>query len=180
MIPVGYLAKRVAPRPDWLKASSVTDIYSVSHCTSPDFANYIPLWRHNGWWFFDSPDLIQQLAQENSIDLHGTKLFYYEVHGMEYDEEEHEWLELETELPFETRVIPPTHKVLEGFDLVSFSAGTNAECSPLSCNHLAQKVETNSHCLFSTFEQAQQLVESEAFKGVEPGPYRIFAVYSVE
>ena len=75
MIPVGYMAKRVAPRPDWLKANSVTDIYSVSHCTSRDFADYINYWKHNGWWFFDSPQVIQQLAQEHAIDLNGTKLF---------------------------------------------------------------------------------------------------------
>jgi hypothetical protein len=180
MIPVGYMAKRIVLHPDWLKADQVVDIYSVSGCVSKNFADYIPFWKHNGYWFFDSPQVIQQLAEEHSIDLNGSKLFYYEVYESEYDEEEHEWLELESELPFETNVIVPTHKILEGYDLVSFELGSNAQCSPLSCNHLASHVKTNQHCLLEFFEQAKQLLESEQFKHVEPGPYRILAVYSVE
>jgi len=34
MIPVGYMAKRVVKKPEWLKASNVADIYSVSSCCS--------------------------------------------------------------------------------------------------------------------------------------------------
>jgi len=41
-------------------------------------------------------------------------------------------------------------------------------------------VETNLHCLLSSLEQAQQLLENGKFKNKEPGPHRIFAVYSVE
>ena len=179
MIPVGYMAKRVVLRPDWLPAEQVVDIYSVSGCVSDDFANYIPYWKHNGYWFFDSPRIIQQLAKEHSIDMNGTTLFYYEVYELEFDEVEHEWLELDSELPFDTKVLPPTRKVLEGYDIVSFSVGNTAECSPLSCNYLASEVEINPHCLLTSLEQAKELLESEKIKGAEPGPYRIFAVYSV-
>ena len=180
MIPVGYMAKRVSLLPDWLKAERVLDIYSVSNCVSKDFADYIPYWKHNGYWLFDSPDIIQQLAQEHSLDLSGTTLFYYEVHELEFDEDAREWLEFELEASFTTKVVVPAKKILTGYDLVSFSVGTNPGCSPLSCNHLARAVETNPHCLLNSFEQARQLLESENFKGVEPGPYRIFAVYAVE
>lgn len=179
MIPVGYMAKKISSRPDWLQAPRVIDIYSVSGCISMNFADFVPYWKHNGYWFFDNPEIIQGLAREHSMDLDGTQLFYYEAHELEYDEEEHEWLEFEPE-DFVTDVIVPDAKVLEGYDLVSFSVGTNAECSPLSCNHLAREVKVNPHCLFNTFEVAQQVLESEEFKGVEPGPYRIFAVYSVK
>ena len=180
MIPVGYMAKQVQPRPDWLKAERVLDVYSVSNCFSKDFADYIKYWKHNGYWFFDSPDIIQQLAQEHAIDLGGTSLFYYEVLELEFVEDEGEWEEFEPEPSFTTQVVPPSRKVLEGYDLVSFSVGNNPECSPLSCNHLAGAVETNQHCLLDSLEQALRLLESDNFKGVEPGPYRIFAVYSVE
>ena len=180
MIPVGYMAKRVSLHPDWLQAARVVDIYSVSNCISKDFADYIPYWKHNGYWFFDSPAVIQQLAQEHSLDLGGTTLFYYEIHEMEFDEDVKEWSEFEPEASFITKVAVPAKKVLIGYDLVSFSVGTNPGCSPLSCNHLARAVETNQHCLLDSFEQAKQLLESENFKGVEPGPYRIFAVYAVE
>jgi hypothetical protein len=41
MIPVGYMAKRVFKKPDWLQATQVVDIYSVSGCISQDFADYL-------------------------------------------------------------------------------------------------------------------------------------------
>jgi hypothetical protein len=52
MIPVGYMAKQVEPRSEWLQAQQVLDIYSVSGCVSKNFADYIKFWKHNGYWFF--------------------------------------------------------------------------------------------------------------------------------
>jgi hypothetical protein len=40
-------------------------------------------------------------------------------------------------------------------------------------------VETNSHCLLASFEQAQELLEGGTFADTEPGPFRVFAVYPV-
>ena len=79
---------------------------------------------------------------------------------------------------FGTNVSVPEAKVIEGYDVVTFSARTSPECSPLSCNSLVPEVETNSRCLLQ-FEQARKLLESGTFNNSEPGPYRIFAVYSV-
>ncbi|MFN0170657.1 MAG: hypothetical protein ACKV22_29910 [Bryobacteraceae bacterium] len=180
MIPVGYMAKRVVVCPDWIKAEPVSDIYSVSGCVSRDFADYINFWKHNGYWFFDSPRIIQQLSQLNTIDLIGTKLFYYEVHDREFDDTEGQWVTFQPESSFKTVVVVPSEKALEGYDVVTFSVRTRAECSPLSCNSLATEVETNQHCLLSSFERAQQLLDEGKFRNTEPGPYRIFAVYSTE
>lgn len=180
MIPVGYMAKRVAVRPDWIKAEGVADIYSVSSCVSQDFADYINYWKHNGYWFFDSPQTILQLAQKNRVDLIGTHLFYYEVYDREFDNGEGQWMTFRPESSFQTQVSLPTQKTLEGYDVVTFCVRTSAECSPLSCNSLATDVETNRHCLLSSFERAQQLLEEGKFENTEPGPYRIFAVYSTE
>ena len=41
MIPIGYMYKRIALRPDWLKADAVVDVYSLSSHISEDFAFYI-------------------------------------------------------------------------------------------------------------------------------------------
>ncbi|MBE7555554.1 MAG: hypothetical protein HS126_31275 [Anaerolineales bacterium] len=180
MIPVGYRAKRVSLRPDQLQAEAVVDINSVSNCISKNFANYIPYWQHNGYWLFDSPEIIRRLANEHAIELAGTRLFYYEVYELQFDEDIGDWIGFEPELGFPTAVVLPTLKNLEGFDVVTFSAGTSAECSPLSCNYLAGEVETNSHCLLASLEQAQHLLVSGRFTYSEPGPFRIFAVYSVE
>ena len=180
MTPVGYMAKRVSVRPAWIKAERVADIYSVSGCVSKNFADYINYWKHNGYWFFDSPEIILRLAQQNSIDLTGTSLFFYEVHELEFDDAGDQWTSFNPEPSFPTLVVVPTEKALEGYDVVSFSARTSAECSPLSCNSLATEVETNQHCLLASFERTQQLLEEGQFKHTEPGPYRIVAVYSTQ
>lgn len=179
MIPAGYMARRVSTRPEWLTAERVVDIRSVSACVSPNFADYVPSWKHNGYWLFDSPGVIEQLAREHDVDLRETALFYYEVHDREFDAVAGAWTSFGPEPSFPTRVVAPRQKLLAGYDVVSFSLGTSAECSPLSCNGLAAEVETNEHCLVASLEQAQELLGRGAFANAEPGPYRVFAVYSV-
>jgi hypothetical protein len=174
------MAKRVAGRPEWLKAPAVVDIFSVSSCMSADFADYITFWKHNGYWLFDSPGAIRQLARDQSIDLNGTTLFYYEAYELEFDDAENAWRPFHPEPSFTTNVVTPAKKNLEGYDVVTFCMGNEPGCSPLSCNGLAREVETNRHCLLSQLDQAKRLIEEGEFRNSEPGPYRIFAVYSPE
>ena len=83
MIPAGYMAKRVystrtrsaRPDSDFLKGTKVEDVYSVSGCISEYFTDYIQFWKHNGYWLFDTPEIIRDIAQERAIDLEGTQLF---------------------------------------------------------------------------------------------------------
>jgi hypothetical protein len=178
MIPVGYMARRVSARPAWLRAERVVDIYSVSNCISADFADYIPFWKHNGYWFFDSPQIIRELVREQAISLDGLTLFYYEAYELEFDGDRGEWRKFSPEASLPTNVLVPAQRILEGYDVVTFSAGTSPEDSPLSCNRLAEDVETNSHCLLNSIEEACELLERDAFAHAEPGPYRIFAVHS--
>jgi hypothetical protein len=96
---------------------------------------------------------------------------------MVFDEEQ--WSPFIPELSFVTNVSIPPEKRLEGFDIVSFSAKGAPECSPLSCNSLAESIPTNAHCLLISFEEAERYLNQGAFKNSEPGPYRIFSVYSV-
>ncbi len=178
MIPVGYMAKRVGRKPDRFRAPHVVDIYSVSNCNCEDFADYIQYWKHNGFWLFDSPEIIQDVAKQNSIPLEGTSLFYYEAHEMEFDGER--WSPWSPDLSFPTNVVRPSRKQLEGFDVVNFTARTSPECSGLSCSGLAAELHTNAHCLLSSFEEAETSLNDGKFENAEPGPYRIFAVYSVD
>ena len=178
MVPAGYMAKRVVARPDWLRAERVSSIYSVSGCISKNFTDdYFTFWKHNGYWLFDSPEVIIGIARENGIDLAETVLFFYEVYEQDFDSGE--WMRFEPEPSFGTNVSVPEAKVIEGYDVVTFSQQTSPECSPLSCNHLASKVEANSRCLLQSFEEARKVLEDGTFDHSEPGPYRIFAVYSV-
>ena len=106
MIPVGYMAKHVCKKPgSSIQAAGVIDIYSVSGCVNDNFADYIKYWKHNGYWFFDSPEVIRSLARENSIDLEGTSLFYYEAYEQEFNGEK--WLEFSPESSFSTNVVAP-------------------------------------------------------------------------
>lgn len=180
MIPIGYLYKRVETSPEWLHAPGVKDIFSLSGCISEDFADYIKYWKHNGYWLFDSPSVMIALANEHSISLTGLTLFYYEAFELQFDPEQNEWFSLEPEASFGVNVEAPTKKKLEGFDVASFSQGNTPECSPLSCNSMANTLPTNEHCLFANFEAAKAAVESWAMRPPEPGPYRIVAVYSVD
>src|SRR4051794_10172300 len=176
MTPAGYMAKRVET-PVGFHADGVLDVYSVSNCVNEDFADYIHYWKHNGYWLFDSPEIIQAVAQDNHIQLEGTSLFYYEVYEKEFDGKN--WLPYQSEASFPTNVLVPSDKTLEGFDVVTFFARSSPECSPLSCNGMAGKIRTNHHCLLVSFEDAYAQVSTGAFNQAEPGPYRIFAVYSV-
>jgi hypothetical protein len=178
MTPAGYLAKSVYRRPEWLKAPQVVDIYSVSGCISEDFADYVSYWKHNGYWFFDSPEIIRTLAKESSIQLEGTSLFYYEVYEKEFDGEG--WNPYTPEQSRPTHVRLPSRKQFEGFDVVAFYARSSPECSPLSCNSMAEELHTNAHCLFESFDEAKRTLDNGSFKNAEPGPYRIFSVYSVD
>ncbi|MES2820977.1 MAG: hypothetical protein V4812_18535 [Pseudomonadota bacterium] len=180
MVPVGYMYKNVALKPDWLMAEDVVDIYSLSSCVSEDFADYINYWKHNGYWLFNSPLTIEEIAQEHNIDISGATIFYYEVYGQEFDADTESWSNFATEPSFLTDVEIPEKKILEGFDVTTFTVHTSPECSPLSCNSLAATIAVNEHCLFRTFTEAKDALENGYFTDSEPGPFRIFSVYTVK
>ena len=176
MTPAGYIAKKIHTSTDWLNNSAVEDIWSVSNCMSQVFCDYIPHWQHNGYWLFDTPDAIRRLAAEERIDLSGHRMFYYEVFAKQYNEDTNTWEVFGPEPSLKTRVQVPATKTLEGFDVVSFSTASAPECSPLSCNRLANSIAVNRHCLLDSFDKAQQLILNGTLEHSEPGPYRIFAV----
>lgn len=172
------MAKHVVTKPDWLKSSGVSDIYSVSSCISNEFADYINYWKHNGYWMFDNPNIIRQVAKEADVDIVHVQFFYYEAYEKQYDEETGEWGTFEPEASFPTKIKEPEKKELIGYDVISFLQQNCPECSPLSCNSLSENIKVNQHCLLSSIETAKQLLESGAFNNSEPGPFRIFAVYT--
>ena len=63
----------------------------MSSCVNDDFADYLDCWKHNGYWLFDSPEMIQQVAREKSVSLEGARLFFYEAFEMEFDEKQMSW-----------------------------------------------------------------------------------------
>jgi len=178
MIPLGYMMKRVMKRDDWLKQPKVEDIFSVSECTSKDFCDWVDEWKHNGYWLFDSPRIIHDIARKHNIDLDDMTLFYYEAYETQYNVETKQWEPFAPEPSFPLCVEPPPRKILHGYDVATYSYNNSAECSPLSCNGLAEDIPTNSHCLLDDLETAKALLETGAFDNSEPGPFRIIAVYT--
>jgi hypothetical protein len=179
MLPAGYLFKKVAARPDWdAIPRHVTAIYSISDCMSENFADYVSLWRHNGFWLFDSPAIMREIAASEGIDLSGHTLFYYEMFEHELDETLNAWSRFSF-ADFPVNVAQPEKKQLEGFDVATYSQHNIPECSPLACNGISAEVCVNAHCLFATFEEARSALESGKFDKSEPGPFRIVAVYTV-
>jgi hypothetical protein len=180
MLPLGYMYKRVMKRPEWLHASAVADILSVSNCVSPNLTNDFSNSRHNGYGLFNSPSGLDELAAEQSISRVGLRLFYFEAFEHEYDEHKKRWASFAPLASFETNVQAPMNRELQGFDVTSFASGTYAECSPLSCNGSAERVPTNEHCLIRTLDEARNVLERDLLQPCESGPFRIIAVYSVE
>ena len=66
-----------------------------------------------------------------------------------------------------------------GYDLVGRSSGSYFECSPLSCNHCAEQVAVNRHCLLDDLDVAVQkgIEFGNPDSGVESGPYSLLEVY---
>lgn len=179
MLSAGYLYKTLAPRPDWdAIPAHVKDIASISGCMSGPFDDYIGHWKHNGFWLFDSPELMQDIAARAGIDLSSMRLFYYEIFTHEFLEHTRTWVALDlSKFPANVRV--PGQRWLFGFDVATYSQGNLAECSPLSCNGLSAQLAVNEHCLFSSFEAARTALNAGKFDNSEPGPFRILAVYEV-
>jgi hypothetical protein len=181
MIPAGYMYKQVAVRPDWLTGvPHVEDIYSLSGCISDHFCDYTNHWRHNDFGLFNDPSIMTDIASVNAINLSGMILFYYEVYEQQFDAEDGVgWSLFEYHnLPID--VLAPKSAKLEGYDIACYSVGSSFNCSPMSCNGICQEVAVNKHCLFDTLEQAKAALDGGKFEGAEWGPYRIFAVYTVE
>lgn len=177
MIPIGYLYKRVSKRPGWITSEVVEDLYSISNHASPDFMDYMDLWRHNGYWLFDSPTVMQELALNAGIPLVGCTLFYYETYEYQFDGLA--WTTFQPEPSFLVDIKAPERHQVHGYDIATFNLGNAPECSPLACNDLARGIVVNQHCLLNSFEDAKQSLESGQFENSEEGPFRIIAVHTV-
>ena len=107
-----------------------------------------------------------------------THCFIMKPYEMEFNDKLYSWSVFAPVTGFKTNIILPIEKQLRGFDVCTFSCGNKPECSPLSCNSLSETLPVNEHCLFDTFKEAKEAIESGKFNNSETGPYRILAVYT--
>jgi len=180
MTPLGYIAKRIIPCPDWLDVPNIESIYSVANCISEDFADYIDFWRHNGFWLFDHPKIIAEICGENLIDMTGLRFLYLESELLQYDPDLKKWIEYAPESSFPTNVAKLTGTKMLGYDVATVFCGNVPEHSPLSCNHVASVVPVNRYCLIDKLDDARDHVEGGVFANSEPGYLRIIAVHEIK
>jgi hypothetical protein len=180
------MAKFIASPPEWFRTERVMDMYSFTPHGSKGFEYFIDDWQEgevepsNAYRLYDSPELIRQLASTHHVDLSGSRLFFYEVYEQEYHEDDAQWYPLDRPVP-KLGIVAPSVKTLEGYDVVAVEARM-PDCSPLcpACGTVATVVETNEHCLLTSLAGARQLLSEGRFANSEPGPFQIFAVYSVD
>jgi hypothetical protein len=183
MIAAGYGVRNISIDRNWLGLEHVKDSYCAIDCTEQLIEYDFP--RINGHDFCDSPSVIEDIALEQNVSLEGVKMFYYEVYNQEFDEETLAWRDFKDLSRIEgidTDVQIPSHFTFEGFDIRPYMY--TPQCSVLFCNQVAKDVTVNEHCLISDFETAKSFIESECRNSEikqlgEPGPYRIYAVYTI-
>ncbi len=171
------MAKFVSTPSGWMTSRQVEKVFSVSPCLSKDFSDWTDDWLHNGFWLFDDPALIQKIASAKGIDLSKATWFFYEAFEEQFTPDLG-WQPITADSSFSVAVARPEPLFLAGYDVVTYTYGNAAECSPLSCNALANEIEVNEFCLIPAFENAFEAVASGRFNHSEPGPYRIIAVHT--
>lgn len=158
-------------RPDWLKAGGVEEICSVSTCISEAPKGWIEQWRHNQMWVYDTPELARSVvtdAARANFHVYGYRLF-----PVQFDEGRQKPFAI----PAVNAALLPASFERLGLDIVSRSCGTSYECSPLSCNHMAEHVAANRYCLVDDVDVAFRLAAEFEASGCESGPYHVLEVW---
>ena len=170
---IGYFPKRTMKRPEWLKATGVEELCSVSTCLSDGPNGWVDQWRHNEMWVYDTPELAFSVVPEatrKEFDLYAYKMFpVVFVVGKQQ--------------PFD---IPNLHvqSLASSFERLGndivCKGGCTFACSPLTCNHMAEHVAVNRQCLVEDAAAAFRLAAEFEAGGCEPGPYCVVEVWRLK
>lgn len=174
---IGYFPKQGVATPDWLQAQGVMEVCSVSECISPGPEGWINRWAHNEMWAFDDDQAAWAVVPGGSSNA-AFRMFAYKLFPVQFVGGEQRPFVIP---PLAVRPLPDGYRLL-GCDVVSRSCGSTFECSPLSCNHAAEKEKVNRYCLVEDPAEAFRLAAlfSRAEEGYEPGPYFIVEVWRRE
>ena len=172
---VGYLARKVAPRrPDFLVRAPIVDVCSVSECISPGAPDRLERRAHNAAGFYDTEELAWSVVPESERDAY--TVFAYRAVCIRFDGGSSEPWSPAYESPGLSAI--PDLSAFEpiGYDIANSSFGAWFECSPLSCNSIADEQAVNEHCLVDDVEVAFELGRLFAVDEPEPGPYHVIEV----
>ncbi|TRW89118.1 hypothetical protein FK535_02330 [Mycolicibacterium sp. 018/SC-01/001] len=173
---VGFLARAVAPRPDFLARAPITDVCSVSEHLSPGPPDRFDRLVHNTAGAYDTEALAWSVVPE--AERSAYTLFAYRAMCVRFDGGDSEPWSPADEWPGLSAVADLSTYVSIGYDIVNTSIGMWFDCSPLSCNSIAEEHPVNAHCLIDDLEVATGLARVFANDGahVEPGPYHVVEV----
>lgn len=180
---IGYLAKRVEKRPDWLKAAGVEEICSVSTCISGGVPDAIEHWSHNSLLLYDDEPALNKILQQEP-DPRAYTLFAYKLQPRAFGPKSEAAIEMR-DLPDRAGSRPspaalPGAYVKLGYDCVQTEWHTTVAgfgCSPLSCNGMALEIPVNRHCLIDTLDDAIATARTFAREQPEPGVYYVVEVW---
>jgi hypothetical protein len=166
---IGFSLKNTVKRPLWLKNEGVEEICSVSEHISERPDNWIDNWPLNKFGFCSSEDITRSIntSETNQFDLYAYKLFPFKFDDGEITE---------FEIPIHISANLIDFQLL-GYDIANRTAGSQFDCSALSCNNGAGNFSVNRYCLFrdiiSAYDAATTISKGP---GYEPGPWFILEV----
>ena len=173
MIVGGYFPKRITPKPETMAAPLVHEICSVSGCISAGPDDWVKIWLHNWWGWFNR--VSHALKAVPPADTSKYRIFAYSL----YPEFFRKGKSVSVRVPDDVKP-EPLHDDFQsiGFDAASKSMETilGFECSPLSCNSMAVELDVNEFCLFPTLEDAIAGAKRFSEEEPEPGDYYVIEV----
>jgi hypothetical protein len=173
MIDAGYFAKVVGPIPDWFRVPGVHEICSASTCISTGPDDWVDRWRHNEFGWFNTIEDAWSVVPD--ADRPRYRLFGYRIALTRYRNGD----PVELAVPTDVDPVPiAANFETLGYDAISKSMESvlGFECSPLSCNGMADEIPVNEYCLFRTKEEAIAGAKRFSIEQPEPGDYYVVEV----
>jgi hypothetical protein len=122
-------------------------------------------------WVYDTPELAWSVVPEAA--RREFDLYAYEMFPVVFDDGQQQAFQIPA---IHVQPLPSSFEPL-GYDVVSRTCGTSFECSPLSCNHMAEHVAVTRQCLVADADIAFRLAREFEAGGCEPGPYYVVEVW---
>jgi hypothetical protein len=183
---IGYCAKHIAERPEQLSDEAIEEICSVSNCLSHEpegFSDFNP--ARNAMWLFPSVRAATESVKPPEV-ADDFDIFAYKLLPVTFGDEG-EQLELDEDgeqAAFESaknsaEPLPRDFELL-GYDCLNKATDwpqSGFDCSPLSCNGMANEIEVNEYCLLDSREQALSVASQFGKDQPEPGNYYVVEVW---
>lgn len=183
---IGYCAKLVVERPEQLAAENIEEICSVSNCISSEpegYSDYSA--KRNAMWLFPTERAAAESVQPPE-DREEFDIFAYKLVPVAFgDEGEQLDLDEDGEKPAFANACSTAEPLPADFELLGYDCPNKAtdwpfsgfDCSPLSCNYMANEIPVNAFCLIDDLETALATASNFGKRQPEPGCYYVVEVW---